>query len=484
MLNFSIRLLCLFTLLFFNSFAQKPGDVLWTKYYGGDAYDEADAVVNAHDSGYIFVGFTQSYGLGRWGNAFIGKTTPSGDSLFTFHFGGSGMDVLTDVIQTSDGNYLTVGLSDSETDFEQAYIVKFNDQGDTLWTKTYGGAGKEIAYQVLETDDNGFIISALTSSTGAGAEDIWIIRINSSGDTLWTQTYGTAGNDAAYAICKTSDGAFAVTGVMDWSSLMVMKINTTGESLWTKTFGGADFEEGTAIIEASNNDLMVLGHTSSSGAGELDVYLLRLNSSGDMIFQKTYGSSAYEEGRDIMQLNTDEFILAGNTTQNSTAGFMDYYIISVNAAGDTNWTKIIGGEGPERAYDLLNNGDGNFLVAGSNSASGGLEDAALTFMAGDVQTAIDELPAELNSFMLHEAYPNPFNPSTNIRYTIPEASVVSIKVYNILGNLVAEPLNRYMNAGTHTYTLNSSEYNLASGVYFYTLTAGNYVSTKKMILMK
>jgi hypothetical protein len=377
-----------------------------------------------------------------------------------------------------------VGFSDSEVDFEQAYIVKFNDQGDTLWTKTYGGSGKEIAYSVLQTDDNGFIISALTSSAGAGAEDIWIIRTNSSGDTLWTKIYGTTGNDAAYAMCKTSDGSFAVTGVMDWSSLVVMKINNSGDSLWTKQFGGTEFEEATSIIEASNGDFMVLGHTSSSGAGELDMYLLRLTSEGTLVYQKTYGSPFYEEGRDIIQLNNEEFILAGNTTQNSTQSFMDYYLISINAAGDTNWTRIIGTEGPERVYDLFNNGDGNFITAGSNSASGGLEDASLMMVIGDIQTDVEDGSSTPVSFMLYDAYPNPFNPSTTIKYSVAQSGEVSIKIYDALGNLIAEPVNNFMNPGTYILNINTSEYNLSSGVYFYTMKAARYSETKKLILMK
>lgn len=481
---YSLRLLfLLMTFFIVDSFAQAPGDVLWVKYYGGDLYDEANAVVNAHDSGYVFVGSTQSYGLGRWSNAFIGKTNSQGDSLFTRHFGGAGMDVLTDVIQTSDGNYLTVGLSDSETDFEQVYIVKFDDRGDTLWTKAYGGGGKEIAYSVLQTNDNGFIISAVTTSSGAGGEDVWILKTNSTGDTLWTKTYGTPGGDAAFDLCATSDSSFAFTGIMDNSSLMVLKVNDSGDSLWLKTFHGSNFEEGTAIVEASNNELMVLGHTSSFGAGDLDIYLVCVNSDGDSVFTKTFGSAFYEEGRDIIKLNNNEFIIGGNTTQNSSSNTMDYYIISVDSLGETNWSKIIGTQNPERCYDLFNTEDGNFLIAGSNSLSG-LEDAALTLIKGDIGTSVNDETTDINSFILHEAYPNPFNPSTNIKYTIPQAANISIKVYGILGNLIGEIVNEYMNPGTYTVKFNSSEYNLSSGVYFYTIRAGSFVSTKKMVLTK
>lgn len=482
---YSFRLiLSLIIILIAESFAQNAGDTLWTKYYGGDAYDEAGAVVNAHDSGYVFAGFTQSYGLGRWGNALIGKTTPQGDSIGTFNFGGPGMDVLTDVIQTADGNYLAVGLSDSETQFEQVYIVKFNDSGDTLWTRTYGDSLKEIAYSVLQTDDEGFIISALTSSKGAGEEDIWILRTDGKGDTLWTRTYGTPGNDAGYAICRTSDSAYAVTGIMDFSDLVVLKIDNSGEPLWMKTFGGAGFEEGTSILETSDNHLMVLGHTSSYGAGELDIYLLRLTADGDSVFTKTYGSAMYEEGRDIIELSNNEFIIAGNTSQNSPSGFMDYDIISVDSTGKVLWDNVVGSEFPDRCYDILNTHDGNFIVAGSNSRGGALEDAALTLFFGNIPVGINDESPEVNSYKLFDAYPNPFNPSTNIRYTIPHGSMVSIKVYNILGSEVAEVVNSFINPGTYTLTFNAQEHKLSSGVYFITIKAGDFTSTRKIVLMK
>jgi hypothetical protein len=163
---------------------------------------------------------------------------------------------------------------------------------------------------------------------------------------------------------------------------------------------------------------------------------------------------------------------------------MDYYLISINAAGDTNWTRIIGSEGPERVYDLFNNGDGNFIAAGSNSAAGGLEDAALIMVVGDVQTEVEDGSSVPASFMLYDAYPNPYNPSTKIKYSVPQSGQVSIKIYDALGNLVAEPVNSFMNPGTYSLSFNTSEYNLSSGVYFYTMKAGSYSDTKKMILMK
>ena len=99
-------------------------------------------------------------------------------------------------------------------------------------------------------------------------------------------------------------------------------------------------------------------------------------------------------------------------------------------------------------------------------------------------TDVGENHSSPTEFRLYDNYPNPFNPSTNIKYTIPQTSFVSIKVYNILGKQVAEPVNEYLNSGTYTLNFNSAQYNLSSGVYFYTIKAGNFTSTKKIILTK
>jgi Secretion system C-terminal sorting domain len=460
--------------------AQNQGDVAWNKTFGGEDYDEANSVVLTNSGDVIAAGYTQSYGLGRWGNAFIFKADSNGDSVWTRNFGWDGIDVFADLVKSSDGMFVATGLTDTPNDFENIYLVKVDEDGNLQWEKNFGGPQKDVAQSLTNSTDGGLIITGVTKSFSVGEEDLFILKTTVNGDSLWFKTYGTTGNDGGYGISKTSDGGYIITGQYNWSDMWLLKVDENGDTLWTKTFGGINYDEGISVIETDDHGFIISGSTSSYGAGDLDVYVVKTDSSGNFEWQKTYGGSGYDEGRRIIK--RDNGYLVMGSTDSGVAGEFDYFIIWTDENGDTVQTKTYGDTGEDRCYDVISVGNDYFLIAGSDFNNTTLNDASLLLIYSGNNPSNVNPEFTPSGYNLADAYPNPFNPSTKINYSIPGSGFVSLKVFNVLGKEVATLVNEEKPAGSYQVDFNAS--GLASGIYLYKLQTRNFVETKKMILMK
>jgi len=200
-------------LLLVSTTAADPGDTLWTRTYGGSSNDWGECLRQTSDGGYIIAGATRSFGAGSY-DVYLLKTDSSGDTLWTHTYGGSSEDRGYSVQETSDGGFIVAGQTESfgagESDL---YLVKSNSSGDTLWTHAYGGSSSDYGYSVQETSDGGYIVVGVTGSFGAGGYDVYFLKTDSSGDTLWSRTYGGSGSDWGESVQHTSDGGYIVAGV-------------------------------------------------------------------------------------------------------------------------------------------------------------------------------------------------------------------------------------------------------------------------------
>ncbi len=481
----------IFALLLINfSF---PQSVIWNHTYGGDAYDEANAVQKTLEGGYIFAGYTQSFGLGRYGNGYVVKTDENGDTLWTRLYGSDGMDVFADMVVTPDSGCIAVGLTDTPTNFENIYVVKVDKNGNTVFEKNFGGTEKDVALSIAPSDDGGFVMTGGTKSFSVGEEDLFLFKINSSGDSLWFKTYGTTGNDPGYGINPTNDGGFIVTGLYNWSDAWLIKADANGDTIWTKTFGGTDYDEANSAIQTPDNGFVLCGSTSSMGAGELDAYVVKTDSLGNLEWENTYGGSGYDEGRRILSKPGGGYIILANT-DSQISGEFNYYIISADENGDTLWTKTLGKTGGEdRCYDIQYTSGNNYIIAGSTFDPVNLGEATLTLINDEtIPTKVIENQISPKGFNLSDAYPNPFNPSTRIKFTIGSKQFVSLKIYDVLGNEVQTLVNETKSPGKYEVefsatggsTSGGNAFNLPSGVYLYRIKAGNFIQTKKMLLLK
>jgi hypothetical protein len=196
---------------------------------------------------------------------------------FDFYGGGNGYSF----IETSDGNYAAVG-STGVFGSSDIFLMKMNTSGDTLWTRIFGCPGDDIGWMFNETADSGFIITGFATGMGAGNEDIYLIRTRSDGDTLWTRTYGGSANDRGNCVEQTYDGGFIITGYTTGSGagsddILLLKTDANGNISWTRTFGGASSDVGTSVRQTTDGGYIVTGMTTSFGFGNMDLVLLKTN---------------------------------------------------------------------------------------------------------------------------------------------------------------------------------------------------------------
>jgi hypothetical protein len=213
------------------------GDTLWTKHwgYGYDTDEEVWSVQPALDGGYAVAGYAADWGTHV--DAFLDKTDPNGDSQWFNHYGGNNADAGWYLIGTPDSGYVIVGETSSygsgSSDF---YIIKTDKTGAVQWYRTYGGALNEIAYTIDKMPDGGFVIGGETSSFGSGGTDIWLIRTDSSGDTLWTKTVGGSYDETCWSLQRTYNDCFILAGIKD-GSIYLVKLGPDQTAIENSTTG-------------------------------------------------------------------------------------------------------------------------------------------------------------------------------------------------------------------------------------------------------
>jgi hypothetical protein len=372
------------------------------------------------------------------------------------------------VIQTSDGGYLLAGATPSSNPAQEwdAWVLRTDSSGDTIWTKTYGGLGEELLTSVQETSQGEFIFAGSTSSFGAGEWDAWLFLTDVDGVIIWTKTFGGLFSDYANSVKQTLDGGFILTGrrleaLPGEPDLWIIRTDANGDSTWTKTFNGSSttnsFDEGRDVQILSGGGFIVLGFTGFS------VWLIRTDANGDTLWTKQHLGDA----KSLQVTSDDGFITAGGNR-----------LIRTDENGDIVWTKMI----PGISNSVLQTSDEGFIVTGYQFSSSTKDDLWLLRLDSEGPTSVNGSDILPSQFELSQNYPNPFNPSTIISWQSPVGSWQTLKVYDVLGNEIATLVDEYKTAGKYEAEFNAS--GLSSGVYIYKIQAGGFVDTKKMILLR
>jgi hypothetical protein len=244
-------------------------------------------------------------------------------------YGGKSEDRGYSVKQTSDGSYIITGYTCSFDDDGDAYVIKTDASGLAMWTRTYGGPDGEYGSSIQQTSDGGYAIAGLTVSFGAGGGDVYLIKTDASGDTLWTRTYGGTDADVGNSVQQTSDGCYIVAGSTKsfgagGADVYLIKANISGDALWTRTYGGSDHDEGYSVQQTTDGGYVIAGYTCSYGSGNADVYLIKTDASGDTLWTRTYGGTSWAAGSSVQQTLDGGYIIAGAT--NGTGGDNVYLV--------------------------------------------------------------------------------------------------------------------------------------------------------------
>ena len=457
------------------------------------------------------------------------------------------------VRQTLEGGYIITGscVPNGLLSHIDLLLLKTDDSGNILWTKTYDRNYIEDGFSVEQTSDGGYIIGG-RAVTGVYPvveppySDVWILKTDINGDTLWTRTYGGSENEYCTSIQQTPDMGYIMVGTMnseycypkyeineeyepDTSMAWLIKTGPDGDILWTKTYLERSY--GNCVTQTSDGGYIIVGWIFPDEQDiQSDVLLIKTDSSGDTVWTKIIGEEDYDAGFCVRQ-TADGYVIVGQTKPKGSP--YDALLIKTDLSGEVLWIKKFGGERSDACFSVEASHDGFFITGTTNgnwwvhtgdmwvfeTDSNGnllwekiydirLSDFAFngiqtsddsyvvtgmtsTGFGGDlwlaklgwVPTSIDNNHSGISGFFLYQNYPNPFNPSTTIAFDLPKTSKVTLKIFNILGEEVTTLVSDRLSAGSYTYEW-SRPVGMASGVYFYRLDTDQYVQTRKMILMR
>ena len=338
-------------------------DFTFVTTYGGTKNDSGRSVVATIDGGYAILGFTQSM----------------------------------------DGD-----ISDKQDESFDYWVLKFNSEDQLQWQKTYGGSNDERGRNIIETQDGGYAILGFSFSNdgditdNAGLQDYWLAKLDANGNISWQKSFGYQGADSGISVIQTSDQGYLISGILDVTAsgglgnssrgglaeqhaggdYWVLKLNTLGDIEWSKYFGGNFTDTPEGIIETEDNSFIIAGGSDSndtdisSNIGSYDFWVIKISASGDLVWEKSFGGDQIDEARAIVKSGDGNFIIAGDTRSSNNDisnnnGAADLWVIKISTDGEMIWEKTIGGSNFDVARSIVSTQDNGFLLAGSSRSSDG-----------------------------------------------------------------------------------------------------------------
>jgi hypothetical protein len=307
------------------------GDTLWTRvYYEATTNSYFFSVQQTSDGGYAAGGLSrQNWDVGAI-DYYLARTDSDGNTLWTntystpdFQF-----DYGKSIGQTPDGGYLFGGDSAPGPNPYEFFLVRTDASGDTVWTRTYGDAGShdDRCNSIALTSDGGVVMAGYTNSHGAGSWDFYVVRADADGDTLWTRTYGGPTGEEAFCVQEVSTGGFIVAGYTDsfgagLQDVYVVLTDAMGNSIWERTYGGFENDYAKCVKETPDGGFVIVGSTASFGAGFTECYILRIDALGDTHWTRAYGGYGDERAYSVDLTSDGGYIVGGHTTTFGAGGY-------------------------------------------------------------------------------------------------------------------------------------------------------------------
>jgi len=248
------------------------------------------------------------------------------------------------------------------------YSSMSHDHPATEWNKTYGGTNTDIGRSVVQTADGGYAITGFTDSYGSGGSDVYLVKTDSSGTMLWNKTYGGTDTDVGYSIAQTTDGGYAIGGSTgSYGSggydFYLVKTDSSGTMLWNKTYGGTNNDYGYSVVHTADGGYAIAGYTSSDGVGSEDVWLIKVNSDSNLQWTKAYGGAGGDSASSVVQTHDGGYALTG-TTDSYGAGGWDVWLVRTDSVGKMQWNKTYGGTEDENGNCGIQTSDGGYALTG------------------------------------------------------------------------------------------------------------------------
>jgi len=474
-------LLVIFLIQLFMLQSQNPPDTLWTRSFDLNDIEYATSVQQTSDNGFIFAGYTIRL-LQNIHEVWVVKTNEIGEEEWNYLYGGDSYDEAFSIIECSSGGFIIAGITSSYgAGLSDMWLLKVDESGNEEWDNTFGGSSPDHAYSVKETYDHGYIIAGATKSFSAVEFDVLLVKTDEEGNQQWLQTYGGLENDFAYSVDTTIDGGYVIAGYTSSygsgnQDFWVIKVDEMGILEWEQTFGGVEPDKAYSIEQTIDGGYIVAGCTESFGSINEDFWLIKLDEDGEEVWNHTYhhlNDIAYS----VEQTNDDGYIIAGESNNS-------YWIVKTDYNGSEMWNQEFEADiaCARSVHQTIDNG---YIIAGYAALSTYNSDAWLIRLESEVNTNQNEIA---NPLIHIYNYPNPFNPSTTFYFSILKQADMKISIYNVKGEIVQTIFHNNANPGNYSVTWNGDDnkFNpLDSGVYFYRLDIdGKIRYVNKCLLLK
>lgn len=282
--------------------------------------------------------------------------------------GGAELDRGVFVSPTSDGGYIVVGVTRSSGEGDDdIYLVKYDAAGKPVWTTTHGGPAADNGWSVHEID-GGYAVAGFTKSFGAGGFDFWLLITDRDGVQKWSKTYGGEADDRCWGLRLTPDGGYVLVGETLSSGagaedILLVKTDAAGKEEWSKTYGGEKGDRGFSVAVAGDGGFLLAGQTFSEGAGDRDAYVIKTDAKGTKQWSKTFGGAESDVAHCVISTADGNFLVTGYTTSLATSGD-DPYLIKIDSHGEPLWTRVLPVDGIAHAITGAQGIDGGFFLVG------------------------------------------------------------------------------------------------------------------------
>lgn len=465
----------------------QPPDTLWTRNYGGPGAQTPGSVVQTADGGFAICGSNNS-------GAYLVRTNSTGDTIWTRKYDGYEYEVLSaySVIQTSNDGFLLAGRRGRYDDnieewFYSFYVISVDSNGDVLWSRDYGDwYNYEEAMRGEQAPDGSFVIAGITKYLYGQFEieynDLLLVRVDSEGDTIWSQRLGQFEIDEKLRnFCLSSNGTMVLFGTNgSWydstSETFMLSLDLAGDTLWFHTY--ADFG-GMFLIKGENNGYVLMAAYAATEV-EHSYLIIETNGVGDVISTDTLVLDAGIRPYYFDQAeNGDGIVIAGFSTD-CNSGNIDFVVVRYDSFLNLDWEKCYGTSEDDWASNAITTSDGGVMIVGRNYEQDRYHDIYV------VRTEpIDGLPtpprAPVPTGFTLTAYPNPFNSTLSISLSVPTHQEVTVTLYDLLGREVDVIHRGRLETATLSYTTPPS---LASGIYFLRAATHSQTQTQKVVLLK
>jgi len=344
----------------------------WNRTYGGVQDEKMYSMIQTSDGGYAMAGYTDYFGNGTH-DLWLVKTDSTGDMVWNRTYGME-TEYMSSLVQTNDGGYAIAGFTRAYAGRWDSWLIETDSNGNVEWNRTYGGERDEQAYSLVQTSDGGYAMAGSTTSP-FGKENYWLVKTDSFGSMEWNKTYGGTNHDFARSVIQTSDGGYAMVGYTDsfgagYTDVWLVKTDSAGNMQWNQTYGDSDYEYGISVVQTTDGGY-ALGCSDAQIFNYIgDFWLIKTDSSGNMEWNKEYGSYLDEDLFSLIRTSDGGYAMAGRAYPYDNFQANDFWLVKTDSSGNMKWNRTYGGEGNDWAYSLVQTSDGGYAIAGYTDSFG------------------------------------------------------------------------------------------------------------------